>query len=99
MLISPQKRNLNGSIKDVWDILSSNGYTSETLLLELMQPCDKLLSHCYWLNQRIPCNDVFETTKSSEGFCCSFNYKAKELFVNSKSNEKLKKLYRVSGAG
>lgn len=97
-LIVPKKIDVDSNILDAWQALVSNGYTTEKLLLELMQPCDKMLSHCYWLNQRIPCETAFEITKSSEGFCCSFNYKAKELFRNSKPDGKFRD-YRVSGAG
>lgn len=61
---------------DVFDIVEKMGYTSETLLQELMQPCSKMLYHCSWLNNEVPCEQLFRVTKGSEGFCCSFNYNA-----------------------
>lgn len=87
-----------------WDVLESLGYTAEALLFELMQPCDKMISHCYWLNRPVPCESVFQVTKSSEGFCCSFNYRANQhlgLKMQSSARRlgRLAKKYRVSGAG
>lgn len=56
--------------------LSSMNYSTEHLMLDLMQPCDLMIDNCTWLGKDIPCNQLFRVAKSSEGFCCSFNYKA-----------------------
>lgn len=45
-------------------------------MFELMQPCNQMIKGCAWLGKIIPCDTIFRVAKSSEGFCCSFNYKA-----------------------
>lgn len=58
---------------------------------ELMQPCNKMLVICLWLGDEYPCDELFQVTKGSYGFCCSFNYNAtKDLIHKSKH-------FRVSG--
>lgn len=49
------------------------GYTIESFFRAAMQPCSVMLKLCIWYNRRMPCNELFFITKSSEGFCCSFN--------------------------
>lgn len=46
----------------------------ENLMLNLMQPCNRMIIHCVWLNKAIPCDELFQVSKTSKGFCCSFNY-------------------------
>ncbi len=60
-------------------IHTSPGLTFNLLfeqMLELMQPCNLMIRSCSWLGKIIPCESIFRVAKSSEGFCCSFNYKA-----------------------
>lgn len=57
-------------------ILTELNYTTETLMFELMQPCSVMLENCIWLGKIVPCENIFRVAKSSEGFCCSFNYNA-----------------------
>lgn len=57
-------------------ILTELNYTTEKLMFELMQPCSLMLETCIWLGKFVPCEKVFRVAKSSEGFCCSFNYNA-----------------------
>lgn len=59
-----------------YQILESMGYTTDKLMFELMQPCSKMIRDCAWLGKIVPCDSVFRVAKSSEGFCCSFNYQA-----------------------
>lgn len=59
----------------ILDALSALGYTAEKLLLEVMQPCNKMLKKCLWYDRVTPCDTLFYVTKSSQGFCCSFNSK------------------------
>lgn len=56
--------------------LETLNYTTQKLMLELMQPCEKLLLHCSWLGKEYPCKSIFRVTMSADGFCCSFNNKA-----------------------
>lgn len=55
---------------------SVHNYTPERLMYWLMQPCEQLVTNCTWLGKQTPCNQMFRVAKSTEGFCCSFNYKA-----------------------
>lgn len=59
-----------------FEILQTLNYTSERLMFELMEPCTFMLQNCHWLGKSVPCQTLFRVAKSSEGFCCSFNYKA-----------------------
>ncbi|XP_068994279.1 sodium channel protein Nach [Neodiprion pinetum] len=56
--------------------MAALGYTVETLMRRLMQPCDKMLIKCAWLGNLYNCSKMFRTIKSTEGFCCAFNYHA-----------------------
>ena len=59
----------------VYEAIEGMGYTSEKMMLELMQPCEVMLQRCYWLGKQKPCKTLFRPVKSSEGYCCSFNYR------------------------
>lgn len=59
-----------------YQILEEMGYTTDRLMFELMQPCENMIKSCAWLGKIVPCDSLFRVAKSSEGFCCSFNYKA-----------------------
>ncbi|KAE8743092.1 hypothetical protein FOCC_FOCC011338 [Frankliniella occidentalis] len=36
--------------------------------------CDELLLACRWAGKAKPCTELFETRKTMEGYCCTFNY-------------------------
>lgn len=63
----PQKTNA------ILNALAALGYTHEHLLLEAMQPCNDMIKKCVWYDRVTPCDTIFFVTKSSQGFCCSFN--------------------------
>lgn len=56
--------------------LEALNYTTQKLMLELMQPCEKLVLYCMWLGKEYPCKSIIRVTMGSDGFCCSFNNKA-----------------------
>lgn len=58
----------------IFEILQSYNYTAESLMYELMEPCSFMMQKCAWLGNAIPCEKLFKVSKSTEGFCCSFNY-------------------------
>lgn len=62
----------NYSQKIISDIVRL-GYTVESLFRIGMQPCRTMLKLCFWYNIQMPCEKLFIVTKSTEGFCCSFN--------------------------
>ncbi|XP_055311194.1 sodium channel protein Nach-like isoform X2 [Sitodiplosis mosellana] len=88
-----------------YQFLEEMGYTTDKLMLELMQPCNNMIKNCAWLGKIVPCDTLFRVARSSEGFCCSFNYKALkgDLEIDSSKNTVNEQLnnptYRVSGAG
>lgn len=65
----------------VFEILQALNYTSETLMLELMEPCTFMMQNCSWLGKYVPCATLFRISKSSEGYCCSFNYKGQKYLL------------------
>lgn len=68
--------NVNDKYFEMEKILTDNNYTIENIFLEVSQPCDSILKNCLWLGENVACFKLFRTIKSSNGFCCSFNYKA-----------------------
>lgn len=56
-------------------ILERLGYGPEEIIYQLVQPCADMLKNCSWLGESLPCNKLFRLTKTSEGFCCLFNYR------------------------
>lgn len=61
---------------NMFRLLQEAGYTPDSLMSELAQPCDRLLKRCLWKGTESPCSELFKLSRSSEGICCSFNYKA-----------------------
>lgn len=53
--------------------MQHHNYTYDKLMRLLMQPCDRMLVQCSWLNRIQPCNEIFGISKTTKGFCCSFN--------------------------
>lgn len=40
----------------------------------MMQPCEKLLLRCSWEGKTYDCKKLFKPIRTTEGFCCAFNY-------------------------
>lgn len=55
-------------------LLERLGFKPEMIMKEFILGCNEMLSNCSWLGVDMPCNQLFRMVKSSEGFCCSFNY-------------------------
>ncbi|XP_077301156.1 pickpocket protein 28-like [Arctopsyche grandis] len=96
-------QRLSDNFTEIFKILNNNGYTTEKLMLELMQPCSELLKRCSWMGTNIKCMDLFKTVKTDEGFCCSFNYyHSNETFESPDTNKDSKfknRILHVAGAG
>lgn len=73
-LINPEY--IDALFLKTYQILEGMGYTTDKLMFELMQPCINMIKDCSWLGKIVPCDSLFRVAKSSEGFCCSFNYQA-----------------------
>lgn len=76
-LITPDY--IDDDFLNITSILSTIGYDTDTLMSELVQPCEQMLKVCSWKGVETPCQDIFKQSRSNEGFCCSFNYKALKL--------------------
>lgn len=64
-------------------ILTDLGYTTETLMMEIVQPCEELVRLCFWKGYETRCNELFKLSRSTEGVCCSFNYIALKTILES----------------
>lgn len=76
-LINPEF--YNEDFVNISKIMGELGYNAESLMLEVFQPCEKLLIMCSWKGEECPCEDLFKISRSSEGLCCSFNYNALKM--------------------
>lgn len=76
-LINPEF--YNEDFVNISKIMGELGYNAETLMLQVFQPCEKLLVVCTWKGEESPCEDLFKISRSSEGLCCSFNYNALKM--------------------
>lgn len=61
-------------LENMQNILDENNVELETLLKNLAPSCADILSTCKWKNHELPCSHMFDFVKTSEGFCCSFNF-------------------------
>lgn len=55
--------------------------TVEQILHDVMQPCENMVKQCLWLNKIVPCNELFQISITSLGFCCLFQCPVTVLFV------------------
>ncbi|KYB27860.1 pickpocket protein 28 [Tribolium castaneum] len=44
-------------------------------MAQLAQPCEQMISDCFWNSKQSNCSDIFTLVKTTSGYCCSFNYK------------------------
>ncbi|XP_029735277.2 sodium channel protein Nach-like [Aedes albopictus] len=80
--------------------LGQLGYSPAKMLLELNQPCESLIKHCYWLGSEVSCAKFFHVTKTHVGFCCSFNAdKAMHVDYKAPARPVPSSNIRLSGAG
>lgn len=57
------------------DRLFENGYSVDSLMMEVAQPCESMIRYCSWMGNKTACTSLFRMIRSSEGICCSFNYR------------------------
>lgn len=55
-------------------ILQTNNKTINSLMDYLAPRCDEMLQKCQWKGSLQRCDALFQTIKTTEGSCCSFNY-------------------------
>nr|XP_023014214.1 sodium channel protein Nach-like isoform X2 [Leptinotarsa decemlineata] len=71
--ISRTTLNLEKSIR-ITRILEREGYNTNKLMDRLAQPCSSMLRKCEWRATEVDCHKLFKKTKTTGGFCCSYNY-------------------------
>ncbi|XP_074029493.1 sodium channel protein Nach [Leptinotarsa decemlineata] len=82
------------------DILDEHKMSIETVMQKLTPSCDEILVRCLWKGEEKRCDSIFEQIKTTEGFCCSFNYFAfNHTFGGSLARKSPKEPRRVSGCG
>lgn len=55
------------------ELLDSNRFDVQKAMKKLMYPCTKLLHRCRWEGVIVDCKEIFKTSETYQGFCCSFN--------------------------
>ncbi|CRK88708.1 CLUMA_CG002364, isoform A [Clunio marinus] len=99
-IYDPEERGKNEFVRfqDILDDVDVNQTTGsfelKQTLYRLAPKCEDLLVRCKWADYDVNCFQLFETRRSSEGFCCMFNY-AKRTDKHTQS----KKAYKPLGIG
>lgn len=63
-------------------ILDENNMSTLELYEKLAPDCDEMLLRCVWKGTETRCDTLFQTSNSSIGICCSFNYHGIETSNN-----------------
>nr|CAI5863431.1 unnamed protein product [Callosobruchus analis] len=58
------------------DILDANNLSVNAVFKQLTPRCENILTRCLWKGEEKRCESIFEQIKTSEGYCCAFNYYA-----------------------
>lgn len=62
------------SIQGTEQVLNDLEINTSKLMKTVMHPCDHFLNSCYWLRDKVQCNKIFRAIKTTDGFCCAFNF-------------------------
>lgn len=68
--------NIEYNTEDLWQmdtILAANNFTTKMVAEYLHQPCSDLIVKCRWEFEMVSCKDIFETSMTYHGSCCTFN--------------------------
>lgn len=44
------------------------------MTFQLAHPCFSMIKKCYWQSAEVQCSQIFGFVKTSQGYCCAFNY-------------------------
>uniref|UniRef100_A0A6P7F803 Pickpocket protein 28-like isoform X1 n=1 Tax=Diabrotica virgifera virgifera TaxID=50390 RepID=A0A6P7F803_DIAVI len=66
-------------------IFDKKKITAEEVLRKLSPSCEMMFAKCLWKGLSVKCSHLFQQTKTSEGFCCTFN---SHVFKNTSIYEK-----------
>lgn len=73
LLVQPKQFDEIEASLELERAMERHNYTYDKLMHLLMQPCDQMIEQCSWLNRIRPCNEMFGVSRTTKGFCCSFN--------------------------
>lgn len=65
-------------------VLQQNEVEVDVLLEKLSPKCEKVINKCKWKGEERRCKTLFESQKTPNGFCCSFNFYGIERSSNTK---------------
>ncbi|KAF2885948.1 hypothetical protein ILUMI_20225 [Ignelater luminosus] len=85
--------------KTVIDGLGRAGYTIDRLMAELAHPCSRMVKKCFWQSEEVSCEDIFDSVRTSQGFCCAFNYYGTSKFMDNLDDPRKLQYQYVGGAG
>lgn len=73
-LVQFRPLNVTNELLEFRRAMNQYNWTVEDILVKIMHPCNQMLKKCMWLAKEIPCDKLFRVSKTTQGFCCSFNY-------------------------
>lgn len=56
------------------NMLTTNWLLISLIHCQLSPKCSDLLLKCRWEDREVDCNKTFQLRRTSEGYCCSYNY-------------------------
>ncbi|KAF2880911.1 hypothetical protein ILUMI_25260, partial [Ignelater luminosus] len=69
------------------------------LVFQLAHPCSSMIKKCFWQSEEVQCSQIFDSVKTSQGYCCAFNYYGSVDTVENLENPQKLHFLHVSGAG
>lgn len=72
-LIEPKPQEWPKQGHNITVSLGKFGYTADSLMREVAQPCSSMVKQCFWMGRSMPCDELIFVSKSEKGYCCSFN--------------------------
>lgn len=73
--------NIIDNLTYLQNIFDEHNYTAHTVLRWLTKKCDDIIIKCLWKGLARKCSYLFQQIRTSDGFCCSFNYFALRNFT------------------
>lgn len=80
-LVQFRPLNVTNELLEFRRAMKQYNWTVEDILVKIMHPCNRMLKKCMWLAKEIPCDKLFRISKTTQGFCCSFNYKGMPKYL------------------
>lgn len=59
-------------------VFRANGFTIEKIFQSIEPSCSEIILKCKWEETNVPCENLFVTSPTRDGYCCSFNLKTEK---------------------